>query len=99
MGVTRCNLKTIVKSSGRYHYIGWNVGISGTYEDIYGLAVMLVCGAFGWFTADCWYAIKDRCKAMRDNIDYSKLIGPEWCCKHHTGPHRGAPRWRRGDWS
>jgi hypothetical protein len=30
MGVTRGNLKPIVKGSGRYHYIRWNVEISST---------------------------------------------------------------------
>jgi hypothetical protein len=28
MGVTRCNRKTIVQGSGRYHSIGWNVAFS-----------------------------------------------------------------------
>ena len=30
MGVTRCNLKPIVKGSGRYHQIRWNVFIFNT---------------------------------------------------------------------
>src|SRR3954447_22066885 len=42
MGVTRCNRKSCVKSSGRYHSIGWNVifsdVVSGAREERTGLA-------------------------------------------------------------